>query len=166
MADFDKVIPSGSEGKISVKLVGHKLHPGRFKKSFTVKTNDPENAKITLYVKGHVKQVFQVSKSLSVSGYKGELLKDEVVMTTALDQPINLVGYHWSEKGRDKDILEENIEVKITPIEKGKKYRIETKMKNDLPPKQYFSDLYIDTDFESLPIEDWIEFNEFYEDFD
>jgi hypothetical protein len=151
VADYDKVIPSGSEGKISVKLVGSKLHPGNFKKSFTVKTNDPENAKTILYVMGNIKKVFQVSKALSLSGYMGDILEDEIVITTALDEPVNLTGYRWSEKGRDREILEKGIDVKITPIEKGKKYRIETRMKEPLPPKQYFSDLFITTDFEKIP---------------
>ncbi len=59
MADYDKVIPSGSEGKITVKIHGHKIHPGRFKKSWTVSTNDPENERLVLYVGGSVKKVFE-----------------------------------------------------------------------------------------------------------
>ena len=151
MADYDEVIPPGSEGKIGVKLIGHKLHPGRFKKSFTVKTNDPENTKVTLSVIGHVKQVFQASKGLSLSGYKGEKLKEEVILTSALEEKIDLTGYHWSEKSRDRKALEEGVGIKITPIEKGKKYKIETWLKKDLPPKQYFADLFLETDFEKLP---------------
>ncbi len=151
MADYDEVIPPGSEGKISVKLIGHKLHPGRFKKSFTVKTNDPENAKVTLNVIGNIKQVFQVSKGLSLSGYKGEELKEEVILTSAIDEEIQLTGYHWSEKSKDRKALEEGIGVKITPIEKGRKYKIETWLKKELPPKPYFADLFIETDFEKLP---------------
>ncbi len=151
MADYDEVIPPGSEGKIGVKLIGHKLHPGRFKKSFTVKTNDPENAKVTLSVIGHIKQVFQVSKGLDLSGYKGEKLKEEVILTSNLEERITLTGYHWSGKSRDKKALEEGVGVKITPIEKGKKYKIETWLKKDLPPKHYFADLFIETDFDKLP---------------
>ena len=90
MADYDEVIPPGSEGKIGVKLVGHKLHTGRFKKSFTVKTNDPENAKVTLSVSGTIKQVFQVSKGLSLSGYKGDKLKEEIVISSAVEEQIQL----------------------------------------------------------------------------
>ena len=150
MADYDEVIPPGSEGKIGVKLIGHKLHTGRFKKSFTVKTNDPENAKVTLSVVGIIKQVFQVSKGLSLSGYKGEKLKEEVILTSAIEESIQLTGYHWSEKSRDKKALEEGVGIKITAIEKGKKYKIETWLKKNLPPKQYFADLYIETDFEEL----------------
>lgn len=151
MADYDEVIPPGSEGKIGVKLIGHKLHVGRFKKAFTVKTNDPENAKVTLSVSGTIKQVFQVSKGLSLSGYKGEELKEEIIISTAVEDDIKLTGYHWSEKSADRHTLEEGVGVKITPVEKGKKYKIETWLKKDLPPKQYFADLFIETDFDKLP---------------
>lgn len=151
MADYDEVIPPGSEGKIGVKLIGHKLHAGRFKKSFTVKTNDPENTKVTLNVSGTIQQVFQVSKGLSLSGYKGDELKEEVMISSAIDEQIKLIGYHWSEKSRDKLALEEGIGVKITPVEDGKKYKVEVWLKEDLPPKQYFADLFIETDFDKLP---------------
>jgi hypothetical protein len=151
VAEYDEVIPPGSEGKIGVKLIGHKLHTGRFKKSFTVKTNDPENAKVILSVVGSIKQVFQVSKGLALSGYKGDELKEEVILTSAIEEPIKLTGYHWSEKSKDRKILEENVGIKITAIEKGKKYKIDAWLKKPLPPKQYFSDLFVETDFEKLP---------------
>jgi len=151
VADYDEVIPPGSEGKIGVKLIGHKLHHGRFKKSFTVKTNDPENAKVTLKVSGIIKQVFQVSKGLSLSGYKGEEFKEEVILTSTLEEDIHLTGYHWSEKSKDRSALSEGVGVKITPIENGKKYKIETWLKKELPPRQYFADLYFETDFDKLP---------------
>ena len=151
MADYDEVIPPGSEGKIGVRLVGHKLHNGRFKKSFTVKTNDPENAKVTLSVRGHIQQVFQVSKGLSLSGYKGEEIKEELIMTSALDEKIGLTGYHWSEKSKDREVLEKGIGIKITPIEEGKKYKVDTWLKEELPPGQYFADLIIETDSDKLP---------------
>jgi hypothetical protein len=151
VADYDEVIPPGSEGKIGVKLIGHKLHPGRFTKSFTVTTNDPENAKVTLSVTGQVRQVFQVSKAMALSGYRGDELKDEVILTTSIEEPVNLTGFHWSDQSKDKEALEEGIGVKITAIEKGKKYKIDTWLKKDLPPKQYLADIYFETDFEQLP---------------
>ena len=151
MADYDEVIPPGSEGKIAVKLIGHKLHNGSFKKSFTVKTNDPENAKVTLSVLGHIQQVFQMSKALSLSGYRGEEIKEELVITSTLDEKVSLTGYHWSEKSKDKEALEKGVGVKITPIEDGKKYKIEAWLKEELPPKQYFADLFVETDSEKLP---------------
>jgi hypothetical protein len=152
VANYDEVIPPGSEGKIAVRLIGHKLHNGRFKKSFTVKTNDPENTKVTLSVVGHIQQVFQISRALSLSGYKGEEIREELVMTSNLEEKIALTGYHWSDKSKDKEALEKGIGIKLTPIEEGKKYKVEAWLKEELPPKQYFADLFIDTDSEKLPM--------------
>ena len=151
MADYDEVIPPGSEGKINVKLIGFKLPAGKFKKSFTVKTNDPENEKVLLYVQGTVQKIFDISKGLSLTGYRNEELRDEVVLTTTIDQPIKITGWHWSEKTKERDILDVAVGVKITPIERGKKYKLETWLKKQLPPKQYFADLVLETDFDKLP---------------
>ena len=153
MADYDEVIPPGSEGRINVKLIGYKLHTGKFKKSFTVKTNDPENEKVVLYVVGNVQQIFELSKAqgLALTGYRNEDLRDEIVLTSTLDTPIVVKGYHWSDKTKEREILEKAIDVRITPLEKGKKYKIETIMQKQLPPRQYFADLVLETDFDKLP---------------
>ena len=151
MADYDEVIPPGSEGKINVRLIGYKLPTGKFKKSFTVKTNDPENEKVILYLTGNVQRIFDMSKGLALTGYLNEELKDEVVLTSTIDTPIHITGYHWSDKTKEKDILDKAIGVKITPLEKGKKYKVETWMKKQLPPRQYFADLVLETDFDKLP---------------
>jgi hypothetical protein len=151
VADYDEVIPPGSEGKIRVKLIGRKLHNGNFKKSFTVKTNDPENPKVVLSVRGHIQQVFNLSKALSLSGYRGEEIKEEVVMTSNLDDTITVTGHRWGGNSKDRAVLKGGVGVRVTPIEEGKKYKIETWLKEDLPPKQYFADLIIETDSEKLP---------------
>ena len=49
MADFDKVIPPGQEGKINLEIAGKKVH-GNFSKSATVYTNDPVHAQLTITV--------------------------------------------------------------------------------------------------------------------
>ncbi|MDD3642551.1 MAG: hypothetical protein PHQ19_03705 [Candidatus Krumholzibacteria bacterium] len=151
MADYDEVIPPGSEGRINVKLIGYKLPTGKFKKSFTVKTNDPENEKVILYVSGNVQKIFEVSKGLSLTGYRNEEPRDEVIVTSTVETPIAITGYHWSDKTKEREILEEAIGVKITPLEKGRKHKLETWMKKHLPPRQYFADIVLETDFDKLP---------------
>lgn len=151
MADYDEVIPPGSEGRINVKLIGYKLPTGKFRKSWTVKTNDPENEKVILYVAGTVQKIFEISKGLALTGYRNEELKDEVVMTSTVETPIHITGFHWSDKTKERDILDKAIGVKISPLEKGKKYKIEAWMQKQLPPRQYFADLVLETDFDKLP---------------
>lgn len=151
MADYDEVIPPGSEGKINVKLIGYKLPTGKFRKSFTVKTNDPENEKVILYVSGDVRKIFEISKALSLTGYRNEELKDEVILTSTIETPITIKGFHWSDKTKEKEALDRAVGVKITTLEKGKKYKLETWLKKQLPPKQYFADIVLETDFDKLP---------------
>lgn len=150
MADYDKVIPPGQEGRIGVKLIGYKLHPGRFTKSFSVKTNDPENAKVILKVTGRINQVLELNKGLALSGYRGEELRDEIILTPKVEEPFKITGYHW-EPARDGETLRDAVDIDISPIEGGTKYKLEARLNKDMPPKQYMGDLVIETDFDKLP---------------
>ena len=52
MADFDRLIPPGGEGKISILLLPYACH-GDVKKTVLVFCNDPQNPSFKLTVKGH-----------------------------------------------------------------------------------------------------------------
>ena len=151
MADFDKVILPGMEGKIEIKIVGFKIHPGRFTKSFTVTTNDADSPKVVLKVTGSVKKVLDFTKSLSLSGFANEKLKIETVITNKLQNSIQITGWHWSKKSRDYDFLAEHIGVKLEAIENGKQYRLETWTRDKVPFGQYTGDIILETDFAELP---------------
>jgi hypothetical protein len=151
VADYDKVIPPGQEGKISVTLMGSKLASGLFKKKFTVKTNDPEHSKIILTVTGFIKEVLGVSKTISVTGFQGENIREEAIITRKTDDNVKILGYHWSDKSKDLKEFQDAVGVKITPIENDTKYKLEIWLKKDLKPKQYLADLYLETDFDKLP---------------
>ena len=150
MADFDKVVPPGKEGKINVKIYGHKIFPGHFKKSYTVTTNDPENERIVLTLAGDVVKVFEVSSELAITGFKDEDLKKEVILTNQLDTPINLTDYRWSERQRSSPELSDKIGVELKTIEKGRKYRLTVWNRVPLEPGHYLGDLYLKSDFEGL----------------
>ncbi|MBW2182348.1 MAG: DUF1573 domain-containing protein, partial [Deltaproteobacteria bacterium] len=47
MASFDKVIPPGQEGKVTLS-VKTKNMSGKFAKSATIKSNDPKNPKLRI----------------------------------------------------------------------------------------------------------------------
>lgn len=151
MADFDKVILPGEEGKIGIKIVGFKIHPGRFKKSFTVKTNDPENPKVILYVTGIVKKVFDFTKSLSLSGYSDDDMSIETLISNKLPDPIVVKGWHWSQKSRDYEYLTENIGVQLEIVESGRQYKLKTWTREPARPGQYTGDIVLETDFKDIP---------------
>lgn len=150
MADFDKVIPPGQEGKINVKIYGHKIAPGHFKKAYTVTTNDPENEKVILNVLGDVMKVFDVSSDIAVIGFSDEDMKKEVILTNLLDQPVHLTGYRWSETQRSAPEVKDKIGVELRAIERGRKYSVKVWNKEKLDPGHYLSDLFLETDFEEM----------------
>jgi len=158
VADYDKVIPPGKEGKITAKIVGRKLHTGTFKKRFTVTTNDPERKVITLYLKGNVKKVFGLSDVLSLMGYKNDDIRKEIEITNLLDRPIRITGYKWSIKGRKSPDFNKLMDVKIVELEKGKKYKVKVHKKGDIPPGRYYAELILNTDYEKM-MEKTLRFN-------
>lgn len=150
MADFDKVVPPGQEGKINVKIYGHKIFPGHFKKSYTVTTNDPENERVVLTLSGDVVKVFDVSTEIAVTGFRDEELKKEVILTNRLEKPVHLTDYRWSETTRSSPELSDMLGVKLEPIESGQKYRLTVWNKKQLEPGHYLGDLFLKSDFEGL----------------
>jgi hypothetical protein len=53
VAKFDKVIPSGQEGKIHMVIEGKRVHD-RFNKSATIRSNDPEHPVMTISMAGNI----------------------------------------------------------------------------------------------------------------
>lgn len=152
MADFDKVILPGKEGTIGITITGFKIHPGRFTKSFTVTTNDPDQQKVILTVTGIVKKVFDFSlQSISLSGFISEMLKGETIISNKLAEPVNITGWEWSDKSRNYDFLCDNIGVKIETIEAGRQYRVKTWTKEPAVAGAVSGELILKTSFKDMP---------------
>ncbi len=150
MADFDKVILPGKEGKIFVNILGHKISPGHFSKNFTVKTNDPDNARVVLNVSGMVKRVFNFSRNLNFNGFVDEKIDMESIVTITIDDPVNLTGLEWSKKSKDSEILIDKLKADLETIEAGRKYRIKISSKGDIPPGNYLVNLIVKSNFERV----------------
>lgn len=149
MADYDKVIPPGQEGKVNIKIDGKKLFPGMFEKSFTVKTNDPDNPQFVLTVTGTVKKTFEFSKEMRWSGFVDEQFKFEVIVTNLLPTPINITSARWADDTAARG-LSEKIGLKIETIEKGKKYRLKLWKKKELLPENFVANIVLTTDFPKI----------------
>ncbi len=65
MARFDRAIPPGGEGKITLK-VDLKGYQGKVVKSASVESNDPQNSRMTLVVMMTVKNLIEVRPTNSV----------------------------------------------------------------------------------------------------
>jgi len=149
VADYDKVIPPGQEGKVNIKIDGKKLFPGMFEKSFTVKTNDPDNANFVLAVTGTVKKAFEFSREMRWSGFVDDKLNFEVVVTNLLPTPINITSARWADDVAAKG-LPEKVGLKLETIEKGKKYRIKLWKKKELTPESIVANIVLTTDFPKI----------------
>lgn len=150
MADYDKVIPSGQGGEIRVKIYGSKIHAGRFSKSWAVITNDPDNKRLSFKVTGVVKQVFDPTGQLFMSGFEDESIKGEMVLENKLDTLIHITGWEWDGRAKDSGIGK-NVGVKLEEIEKGKKYRVTAWKKPEAAPEMYRGEIVLSTDFPGLP---------------
>ncbi|MCK4237065.1 MAG: hypothetical protein KAX38_08080 [Candidatus Krumholzibacteria bacterium] len=150
MAAFDKVIPPGQERQIRVVIKGHQINSGHHRKDFTVTTNDPENSRVELIVEATVPKVFNLSRNLFLTGYSGEDLEGETIISNLLDKPIRITSFRWSERSKDSPKLKDMLKVKIEELERGKKYRLKVKTKKFIEPGRYFSELVLVTDFDEL----------------
>jgi hypothetical protein len=146
VADFEKVIPPGREGSVNIKIDGKKLGTaGHFKKSFTVKTNDPKNKQFVLAVEGNVKQAFEFSDKLLLEGFADEDLKAEIIITDLLPTPINITEVRWSGDATSRRVLEK-VGLKLETIAKGKKYRLKIWKKEEMPVSSFGTSVVLLTD--------------------
>ncbi|MDD4857124.1 MAG: hypothetical protein PHD74_03360 [Candidatus Krumholzibacteria bacterium] len=149
MADFEKVIPPGREGKIDVKIDGKKLFPGLFEKNFVVNTNDSGSKQFTLTVQGTVRKVFDFSRQLSWTGFTDDELKFDVDITNLLATPITIKSVRWAENARNKDFTQK-LDAKLDAIEKGRKYHLRISEKKRPAYGSFIVDLVLATDYPKL----------------
>ena len=150
MADYDKAIPPGQGGEIRVKIHGNKIHTGRFNKSWSVVTNDPDNRRLSLKLAGTVKQGFDMSGQLMMSGFKDESIEGVLILENKLEKPIHITDWKWEKKAKESGI-DNNVGVKLEEIEKGRKYRITAWKKPYAEPDMYRGDILLQTDYPGLP---------------
>ncbi len=149
MADYDKVIPPGKEGRVNVKIDGRKLFPGFTEKHFAVKTNDPQNASFNLGIQMTIKKVFEFSKELRWAGFTDEEFKIESIITNMLDNPVNITSAQWDDDAKKKG-YDEKIGLKLETIEKGKKYRLKLWRKTEMAPENFVAGIILATDFPKI----------------
>ncbi len=149
VAEYDKVIAPGQQGKVHIKIDGKKIGAGAFDKGFLVKTNDPANEQFNLSVKGFVAKALEFSREMRWAGFTDETLKIESYITVVLSSPMNILSARWDDAAAAKG-LPERIGVKLDPIARGKKYRLTVWKKAELAPGTVVSDIVLTTDSPKL----------------
>ena len=145
MAKFDRVIPPGQEGRITLVVEGKKVH-GAFTKSATVHSNDPENPRISLSLAGTEKSYVEVSppNRLYLQGQYGEEVNKTLVLRS-------------NEEGLDFQVtgVSSNIDDKVTyRYEAGEadgEFRVHVYKNPRLPTVNTFGTLFIRTNSENAP---------------
>lgn len=116
MASFDRAIPPGGEGKITLSI-RTKGYEGAHQWNAKVNTNDPRMNVVTLRVKAFVKALIYLSpRYVNLRGTEGQSITGVIEIRAGLDKPLTLEPGQFDLEGKVKYTIEE--------IEKGRKFKV------------------------------------------
>ena len=118
MARYDRVIPPGGMGNITLTIDSNKVR-GDFRKKAIVWSNDPERMSVALYLEGEVISHISLDPGgyLSLWGVKGKVPRGHLDMINNHKNPIKITG-------AESD-LTDHIVWHIEEIKPGYVYRLE-----------------------------------------
>ena len=116
MAHFDRTIPPGGEGKITLR-VNTRGYEGEIRKSAKVYTNDPRKNVEVLRIRAFVKAVIYLSpRYVYLRGMAGRKITKTVIVKAQEDRPLKLEPSHFS--------LSKRVTYRIEVVEVGREFRI------------------------------------------
>ena len=116
MAHFDRAIPPGGEGKITLK-VDTKGYQGEVHKRAKVYTNDPRKKIEVLTIQAVVKAAISLSpRTVHLKGPMGQKVTKTVEIRAERDKPLNLEPTHFD--------LSKQVNYSIEEVEAGKLFRV------------------------------------------
>ncbi|MEA1935372.1 MAG: hypothetical protein U9M96_00945 [Thermodesulfobacteriota bacterium] len=122
MAQYDRVIPPGGEGKIILK-VSTKGFAGNLSKAARVYTNDLRNRIVWIGVKAFVKVPISVSPGLVYfSGFADDIVEKVVTIRAQNRMPLSLKPISFS--------ISDKVEYRIETVEEGRCFRVVFKNKS------------------------------------
>jgi hypothetical protein len=142
VAHFDRAVPPGGEGKITLRL-NTRGYEGRVRKAARVYSNDPGNRMETLTVEVFVKTPIIVApRSIFIQGKATEVLSRSVDITGDPDKPLKIEPVDFN--------LNHRLEYTIQELSPGKHYRINfTTIPNAVD--QYRGRLLLKTNYPEKP---------------
>ena len=121
MARFDRTIPPGGEGTITLE-VRTERYQGKLHRNATVFTNDPKNRQVTISLKGSIWAPIKVApRYVRLVGTENEEIEQIVSLRGEKKEP--LIAKLASVSIPDK------VEVKLEETEKGRTYQLRVKNK-------------------------------------
>ena len=143
MASFDRAIPPGGEGTITLS-VRTKGYEGANRWGARVYTSDPKMRTTDLYVKAFVKVPIYLSpRYVNLYEREGQSLTRVVEIRAGRDEPLTLIPSEFNLEGKLIYTVEE--------IEKGRRFKIRfTSIPG--PPQTYHGFLNLETNYPEKPI--------------
>jgi len=143
VARYDRVIPPGGKGKVTMGIDSSRIR-GKFEKKAIVWSNDPDRMSVALYLKGEVKPHISLEPGayISLVGVKGETPPGHVEIINNHESPVKITGV-------DND-LPDRVRWRLEEITPGSLYRLEVE---DISKKggDYTAHLTIRTDNPEKP---------------
>ena len=116
MASYDRSIPPGGEGKITLKL-NTRGYEGKVRKAARVYTNDPKTPQEILVIDALVKTPIMVSdKVVFLQGTTQETITKSIDIKGEINKPLKLEPVDYT--------LDKKVKFDIEEVTKGKHYRI------------------------------------------
>ena len=116
MAQFDRTIPPGGAGKITLRVETNDRQ-GKLRKGARVYTNDPLKKLERISIEAYVKTAIRLSaKSVYFNGKIGDIIIKTIDIKGQPDKPLKLESNHFD--------LENKVTYRIEEIETGRIYRI------------------------------------------
>ena len=142
MADFDRTIPPGGEGKITLRL-NLKGYQGNVKKTATVFSNDLQQSRVTLTLQGTVKSLVEVRPASTIT-FRGiaSQLQEQTVTFEGTSQPFHIT--------KVENNLEGKIKFQMETLEEGKQYQL--KISNLMKQGNYAGYIKCSTDLQQKPM--------------
>lgn len=126
MASFDKVIPPGQEGKITLSVKTQNMSSGKFSKSASINCNDPKHPKLKIRLKGEIKNYISVKPSsrIYLAGTEGDIISKSVKIIQHEDSPLKITQI-------ESDI-DDKINYELKSVVEGKEYELMVKTQKGL----------------------------------
>ena len=116
MAYFDRSIPPGGEGKITLRL-NTRGYDGKIRKTARVYTNDPKTSQDTFIIEALVKTPIVISdRMVFLRGTTQETITRTVDIKGGLNKPLKLEPIDYT--------LDKKVKFDIEEVSKGKHYRV------------------------------------------
>lgn len=116
MSRFDRTIPPGGEGKITLQLktAGYQ---GKITRGAKVYSNDPRNKPETISIGVFVRVSIHVSpNSVNLLGVAGKSVTKTVNIRAGLEKPLSIEPIAFN--------LDKKVKYKLEPVQEGKDYRL------------------------------------------